>query len=63
LTKKQKLNLINEKKTRKKLIDGIADSIMSVTDIIATFQQARAEKEAEAINEQNNQYGKQHYRT
>ena len=52
IAKKQKLELDTRKENAQKLIDGIADSIMSVTDIIATFQQARAEKEAEAINEQ-----------
>jgi hypothetical protein len=49
----------NEKKTneelvqeRQKYIDATANSILSVTDIISSFQQARAQKEAEAINEQ-----------
>lgn len=52
IAKKQKLELDTRKENAQKLIDGIAESILSVTDIIATFQQARAEKEAEAINEQ-----------
>ena len=53
-----KLRIINEKKVADKkaatqeLINAIGDSIVSVTNIIASFQQARAEKEAEAINEQ-----------
>jgi hypothetical protein len=52
------LRIINDKKVADKkestqqLIDSISDSILSVTDIISTFQQARAEKEAQAINEQ-----------
>ena len=52
IDKKAEIELDKRKENAQKLIDGIADSIMSVTDIIATFQQARAEKEAEAINEQ-----------
>ena len=53
-----KLRIINEKKVADKkaatqeLINAIGDSIVSVTNIIASFQQARAEKEAQAINEQ-----------
>ena len=53
-----KLRIINEKKvadqkeSTQQLINSISDSILSVTDIISTFQQARAQKEAEAINEQ-----------
>jgi hypothetical protein len=52
------LRIINDKKVADKkasnqeLINAIGDSIVSVTNIIASFQQARAEKEAEAINEQ-----------
>ena len=42
----------NSNSNTQKLIDSVSNSILSVTDIIATFQQARAEKEAEAINEQ-----------
>ena len=41
-----------KKENTQKLIDAIGESILSVTDIISTFQQARAEKEAKAINEQ-----------
>ena len=41
-----------KKENAQQLIDSISDSILSVTDIISTFQQARAQKEAEAINEQ-----------
>jgi|GEM_PF-2597372 len=41
-----------KKENTQKLIDAIGQSILSVTDIISTFQQARAEKEAKAINEQ-----------
>ena len=41
-----------KKENTQKLIDAIGQSILSVTDIISTFQQARAEKEAQAINEQ-----------
>jgi hypothetical protein len=44
--------LKEKKENNQKLIDAIGESILSVTDIISTFQQARAEKEAEAINEQ-----------
>jgi hypothetical protein len=54
-----KKRIENEKKTNEELIqqrqeyiDATANSILSVTDIISTFQQARAQKEAEAINEQ-----------
>jgi hypothetical protein len=54
-----KKRIENEKKTNEQLIqqrqeyiDATANSILSVTDIISTFQQARAQKEAEAINEQ-----------
>jgi hypothetical protein len=54
-----KIRIKNEKKTNEQLIqqrqeyiDATANSILSVTDIISTFQQARAQKEAEAINEQ-----------
>ena len=54
-----KKRIENEKKTNEELIqqrqeyiDATANSILSVTDIISTFQQARAEKEAQAINEQ-----------
>ena len=52
IDKKAEIELDKRKENAQKLIDGIAESILSVTDIIATFQQARAEKEAEAINEQ-----------
>lgn len=52
IEQKAKIELDKRKENAQKLIDGIAESILSVTDIIATFQQARAEKEAEAINEQ-----------
>jgi hypothetical protein len=54
----EKLKEIDRKKLEDKkantqeLINSISDSILSVTDIIVTFQQARAQKEAEAINEQ-----------
>jgi hypothetical protein len=54
----EKLKEIDRKKLEDKkantqeLINSISDSILSVTDIISTFQQARAQKEAEAINEQ-----------
>ena len=54
----KKQNAINEQQLKDKkasnqeLINAIGDSIVSVTNIIASFQQARAEKEAEAINEQ-----------
>ena len=41
-----------KKENAEQLINSISDSILSVTDIISTFQQARAQKEAEAINEQ-----------
>ena len=41
-----------KKENTQKLIDAIGESILSVTDIISTFQQARAEKMAKAINEQ-----------
>jgi hypothetical protein len=41
-----------KKENTQKLIDAISESILSVTDIISTFQQARAQKEADAINEQ-----------
>jgi phage-related minor tail protein len=44
--------LKDKKENTQKLIDSVGESILSVTNIIATFQQARAEKEAEAINEQ-----------
>ena len=44
--------LKDKKENNQKLIDAVGDSIVSVTNIIASFQQARAEKEAEAINEQ-----------
>jgi hypothetical protein len=47
-----KKELETKKENTQKLIDAISDSILSVTDIISTFQQARAQKEAEAINEQ-----------
>jgi hypothetical protein len=54
-----KIRIENEKKTNEELIqqrqeyiDATANSILSVTDIISTFQQARAQKEADAINEQ-----------
>jgi hypothetical protein len=54
-----KKRIENEKKTNEELIqqrqeyiDATANSILSVTDIISNFQQARAEKEAQAINEQ-----------
>ena len=54
----EKQNDINEQKLKdqkentQKLIDSVSSSILSVTDIISSFQKARAEKEAEAINEQ-----------
>ena len=54
----KKQNAINEqqlkdkKENTQKLIDAVGDSILSVTNLIASFQQARAEKEAEAINMQ-----------
>jgi hypothetical protein len=54
----EKLKEIDRKKLEDKkantqeLINSISESILSVTDIISTFQQARAQKEAEAINEQ-----------
>jgi phage-related minor tail protein len=44
--------LKDKKENTQKLIDSVGESILSVTNIIASFQQARAEKEAEAINEQ-----------
>ena len=44
--------LKDKKENNQKLIDAVGDSILSVTNLIASFQQARAEKEAEAINEQ-----------
>lgn len=44
--------LKDKQENTQKLIESVSNSILSVTDIIATFQQARAEKEAEAINEQ-----------
>ena len=44
--------LKDKQENTQKLIDSVSNSILSVTDIIATFQQARAEKEAQAINEQ-----------
>jgi hypothetical protein len=44
--------LADKKASNQELINAIGDSIVSVTNIIASFQQARAEKEAEAINEQ-----------
>jgi len=54
-----KKRIENEKKTNEELIqqrqeyiDATANSILSVTDIISNFQQARAQKEADAINEQ-----------
>jgi len=47
-----KKELETKKENTQKLIDAISESILSVTDIISTFQQARAQKEAEAINEQ-----------
>jgi hypothetical protein len=47
-----KKELETKKENTQKLIDAISNSILSVTDIISTFQQARAQKEAEAINEQ-----------
>ena len=47
---RQKLE--DKKANTQELINSISDSILSVTDIISTFQQARAQKEAEAINEQ-----------
>ena len=54
----KKQNAINDqqlkdkKENTQKLIDSVGDSILSVTNLIASFQKARAEKEAEAINEQ-----------
>ena len=54
----KKQNAINEqqlkdkKENTQKLIDSVGESILSVTNLIASFQQARAQKEAEAINEQ-----------
>lgn len=54
--KKQKAindqELKDKKENTQKLIDSVGESILSVTNLIASFQQARAEKEAEAINEQ-----------
>jgi len=47
-----KKELETKKENTQKLIDAIGQSITSVTDIISTFQQARAQKEADAINEQ-----------
>jgi len=47
-----KQKLVDKKANTQELINSISDSILSVTDIISTFQQARAQKEAEAINEQ-----------
>ena len=44
--------LKDKQESTQKLIESVSNSILSVTDIIATFQQARAEKEADAINEQ-----------
>ena len=44
--------LKDKQENTQKLIESVSNSILSVTDIIATFQQARAEKEAEAINDQ-----------
>lgn len=44
--------LKDKQENTQKLIESVSNSIISVTDIIATFQKARAEKEAEAINEQ-----------
>ena len=44
--------LKDKKENTQKLIDSVGESILSVTNLIASFQQARAEKEAEAINEQ-----------
>jgi hypothetical protein len=44
--------LKDKKENTQKLISAVGDSILAVTDIISTFQQARAQKEAEAINEQ-----------
>jgi hypothetical protein len=44
--------LKDKKENTQKLIDSVGESILSVTNIIASFQQARAEKDAEAINEQ-----------
>ena len=44
--------LKDKQENTQKLIDSVSNSILSVTEIIASFQQARAEKEAEAINEQ-----------
>jgi hypothetical protein len=44
--------LKDKKENTQKLISAVGDSILAVTDIIASFQKARAEKEAEAINEQ-----------
>ena len=44
--------LKDKKENTQKLIDSVGESILSVTNLITSFQQARAEKEAEAINEQ-----------
>jgi len=44
--------LKDKQENTQKLIESVSNSIISVTDIIATFQKARAEKEAEEINEQ-----------
>jgi len=44
--------LKDKKENTQKLIDSVGESILSVTNLIASFQQARAQKEAEAINEQ-----------
>ena len=42
----------DKEESTQKLINSVSESILSVTDIISAFQQARAEREAEAINEQ-----------
>jgi hypothetical protein len=47
-----KQKLADKKANTQELINSISDSILSVTDIISTFQQARAQKEADAINQQ-----------
>ena len=52
INKKEQDENAKRKENAQKLIDSIGDSILSVTELISSFQKARAEKEAEAINEQ-----------
>ena len=52
IDKKEQDENTKRKENAQKLIDSIGDSILSVTELISSFQKARAEKEAEAINEQ-----------